>query len=108
LKACGSGALARIAEAASTPTPGTLAASRLTGSRRWSATRSSSSIAASRDRNCASRTPSVGLDHCRKVGGGRSLDEFLDVADPFGGDDTELRQMTPQGVHAHRALLISS
>src|ERR1700735_4541468 len=30
LKACGSGALARIAEAASAPTPGTLAASRLT------------------------------------------------------------------------------
>ena len=38
LKACGSGALARIAEAASAPTPGTLAASRLIGSRRWSAT----------------------------------------------------------------------
>src|SRR5580693_3774240 len=38
LKARGSGALARIAEAASAPTPGTLAASRLTGSRRWSAT----------------------------------------------------------------------
>ena len=29
----------------------------------------------------------------------------LDVADPFGGDDTELREMTAQGVHAHRALL---
>src|SRR3984957_13551201 len=105
LKACGSGALARIAEAASAPTPGTLAASRLTGSRRWSATiaRSSSSIAASRDRNCASRTPSVAWTIAGRSAG--SLDEFLDVADPFGGDDTELRQMTPQGVHAHRALL---
>jgi hypothetical protein len=38
LNACGFGALARIAEAASAPTPGTLAASRLSGSRRWSAT----------------------------------------------------------------------
>src|SRR6202046_1215618 len=45
------------------------------------------------------------LEHRRKVGGGGSLDEFLDVADPFCGDDTELRQMTPQSVHAHRALL---
>src|ERR1700733_10726116 len=45
------------------------------------------------------------LDHRRKVRGGGSLDEFLDVADPFCGDDTELRQMTPQSVHAHRALL---
>src|ERR1700733_1218252 len=47
------------------------------------------------------------LDHRRKVRGGGSLDEFLDVADPFGGYDTELRQMTPQGVHAHRALLVA-
>jgi hypothetical protein len=44
-------------------------------------------------------------DHRRKVGGGGSLDEFLDVADPFGGNHTELRQMTAQCVHAHRALL---
>ena len=51
------------------------------------------------------QNPERRLDHRRKVGGGGSLDEFLDVADPFGGDDTELRQMTPQGVHAHRALL---
>src|SRR3984957_2082664 len=51
------------------------------------------------------QNPQRRLDHRRKVGGGGSLDEFLDVADPFGGDDTELRQMTPQGVHAHRALL---
>ena len=27
------------------------------------------------------------------------------MVDPFGGDHTELRQMTAQGVHAHRALL---
>ena len=61
LKECGSGALARIAEAASAPTPETLAVSRLTGSRRRSATiaRSRSSIAAPRYRNCASRTASA-------------------------------------------------
>ena len=33
------------------------------------------------------------LDHRRKAGG--SLDEFLDTANPFGGNDPELRQMTP-------------
>ena len=55
-----------------------------------------------RDRNCWGRNLERRLDHLRKVGGGGSFDEFLDEADPFGGDDTELRQMT-QGVHAHRA-----
>jgi hypothetical protein len=40
------------------------------------------------------QNPERRLDHRRKVGGGRSLDEFLDVADPFGGDDTEFREMT--------------
>src|ERR1700722_4308889 len=39
------------------------------------------------------QNPERRLDHRRKVGGGGSLDEFLDMADPFGGDDTELRQM---------------
>jgi hypothetical protein len=57
----GAGALASVAEAASAPTPGTLAASRLMRSRRWPATiaRASSSIAASRDCDSASRNPSV-------------------------------------------------
>src|SRR3984957_5955843 len=93
LKACGSGALARSGERADAG-----------DARRQPADRIASMVGDDRALELVDRrverpqlrkqNPQRRLDHRRKVGGGGSLDEFLDVADPFGGDDTELRQMT--------------